>query len=232
MKNININQTIRGLSTALRFAAVIAIASLLAKICWWLVNPLGYDTIDSIASTYVKSDILAQDITNRAPFGVVTVEKAPMPTIVDQVKVVGVYAAGPKNSIAFVQIDGKNSIAAIGESIMDATVKAINSDSIILVEKGQSVTINISSASGNSANTPSTPASGGGEHSNSASSYIPQTNTTTNANNNPSGGNNSAVTSPNATPSPAPSGQDDDSIADKRRKMIEAFQKQNSNSDN
>ena len=228
MKNININQTIRGLSTALRVGTVIAIASLLAKICWWLINPLGYDTIDSIASTYVKSDILAQDITNRAPFGVVTVEKAPVPTIMDQVKVVGVYAAGPKNSIAFIQIDGKNSIAAIGESVMDATVKAINSDGIVLVEKGQSVTINLSSASGNSANTPSTPASGG-EHSNSANSYIPQTNNTSTANNNQPGGNNSTTASPSSTPPPTSSGQDDDSIADKRRKMIEAFQKQNSN---
>ncbi|RTL12936.1 MAG: hypothetical protein EKK54_02445 [Neisseriaceae bacterium] len=226
MKNININQTIRGLSTALRIGTIIAIASLLAKICWWLVNPLGYDTIDSIASTYVKSDILAQDITNRAPFGVVTVEKAPVPTIADQVKVVGVYAAGPQNSIAFIQIGGKNSIAAIGESIMDATVKAINSDGVILVEKGQSVTISISSASGNSANTPST-STNGSEHSNSASSYIPQT---TNAP--PQLGGNNTATSPNSTPSPAPSGQDDDSIADKRRKMIEAFQKQNSNNSN
>ncbi len=228
MKNININQTIRALSAALRVGTIIAIASLLAKICWWLMNPLGYDTVDSIASTYVKSDVLAQDITNRAPFGVVTVEKAAVPTIADQVKVVGVYAAGPKNSIAFLQIDGKNSIAAIGENVLDATVKAINSDGIVLIQKGQSVTINLSSASGNSANTPSTPT---GDHSNSANSYIPQTNNTNTANNNQPAGSNSPTTSTSSTP-PPPSGQDDDSIADKRRKMIEAFQKQNSNNGN
>ena len=230
MKNININQTIRALSAALRVGTIIAIASLLAKICWWLMNPLGYDTIDSIASTYVKSDILAQDITNRAPFGVVTVEKAAVPTIADQVKVVGVYAAGPNNSIAFLQISGKNSIAAIGESVLDATVKAISSNGVVLVQKGQSVTINLSSASGNSANTPST-SSNGGDHSNSASSYIPQANNTNTANNNQPN-SNSPTTSPSSTPPPPPSGQDEDSIADKRRKMIEAFQKQNSNNGN
>ena len=230
MKNININQTIRALSAALRVGTIIAIASLLAKICWWLMNPLGYDTIDSIASTYVKSDILAQDITNRAPFGVVTVEKAAVPTIADQVKVVGVYAAGPNNSIAFLQIDGKNSIAAIGESVLDATVKAISSNGVVLVEKGQSVTINLSSASGNSANTPNTPTNGGDHSTSTANSYIPQASNTNTANNNqPSG--NSSTANPSSTP-PPPSGQDEDSIADKRRKMIEAFQKQNSNNGN
>lgn len=230
MKNINVNQTIRALSTTLRVVTIIAIASLLARICWWLMNPLGYDTIDSIASSYVKPDIVAQDITNRAPFGVVTVEKAPVPTIADKLKVVGVYAAGPQNSIAFLQIDGKNSIAAIGESVMDATVKAINSDGIVLVEKGQSVTINISSASGNNANAPSTSTSGGDHSTSTANSYIPQANSanSTNSANNGQANSNAQNASPSAS-TPPPSGQDEDSIADKRRKMIEAFQKQNDN---
>jgi type II secretory pathway component PulC len=223
MKNINVNQTIRALSITLRFATIVATASLLARICWWAMNPLGYDTVDSIANSYVKPDIVAQDITNRAPFGVVTVEKAPVPTIADKLKVVGVYAAGPKNSIAFIQIDGKNSIAAIGESVMDATVKAINSDGIVLVEKGQSVTINISSASGNNANTPGTSTNGREPSTSTANSYIPQTNSANNNQSSPSAQN----TSPSASTPPA-AGQDDDSIADKRRKMIEAFQKQNS----
>lgn len=223
MKNTNVNQAIRALSVTLRLASLVATASLIAKICWWIMNPLGYNTIDSIASSYVKPDIVAQDITNRAPFGVVTVEKAPVPTIADKLKVVGVYAAGLKSSIAFIQIDGKNSIAAIGESVMDATVKAINPDGIVLVEKNQSITINISSALGNSVNTPSTSITNTGEHSSLAENNILQV-TNTNSSN-----NNQAIEN---TQPPASTGQHEGTATERRHKIIEEFQKQISTNDN
>ena len=228
MKNITINQTINLLSTIIMYLIIVSAAIMLGKSLWWLANPLGYDTYDNIVNRTFDSTKLAQTIINRAPFGVVTEEKAPVPTIADQIKVVGVYAAGPNNSVAFITINGKNSIAVIGDNVLDAKVKAIKPDGVVFLAEKQDVTINLSSSS----TSPNSPASGSNtNHSQSASGgngYIPSPP----ANNNQGSGsqNNGSQQSnnDNNNANQGSQGNDNDSIAEKRRKMIEAFQKQNS----
>jgi len=224
MKNITINQAIGILSVVIQFTLVIFTATLLSQGLWWVANPLGYDTYDNISSKSLDSAKLAQTIINRAPFGIISQEKAPVPTIADQIKVVGVYAAGPNNSIAFITTNGKNSIAAIGDTVLDSKVKAITPNGVIFRSQNQDVTINLSSASSSASsgnhNDSHAPAPAANNTNNN--SYIPSSN-----NNN----NNSQAAQqgqPQANANDNGSDNDNDSIADKRRKMIEAFQKQNS----
>lgn len=202
---------------------------MLGKSIWWLANPLGYDTYSNIVSRNFDSSKLAQTIINRAPFGVVTEEKAPVPTIAEQIKVVGVYAAGPNNSIAFITVSGKNSIATIGDTVLDAKVKAITPDGVIFLSGNQDVTINLSSSNA----TPNTSNTSSNNHQNSGSAgYIPNA-APSNSNNNQDTQNHGNTNQPaNNNENNATQGNDNDSIADKRRKMIEAFQKQNAGGNN
>lgn len=232
MKNITINQTINLLSAAAIYLIIISAGVMLGKSIWWLANPLGYDTYSNIVNRNFDSSKLAQTIINRAPFGVVTEEKAPVPTIAEQIKVVGVYAAGPNNSIAFITVSGKNSIATIGDTVLDAKVKAITPDGVIFLSGKQDVTINLSSSNA----TPNTSNTSSNNHQNSGSAgYIPNA-APSNSNNNQDTQNHGNTNQPaNNNENNATQGNDNDSIADKRRKMIEAFQKQNaggSNNDN
>lgn len=229
MKNITINQTINLLSAAAIYLIIISAGVMLGKSIWWLANPLGYDTYSNIVSRNFDSSKLAQTIINRAPFGVVTEEKAPVPTIAEQIKVVGVYAAGPNNSIAFITVSGKNSIATIGDTVLDAKVKAITPDGVIFLSGKQDVTINLSSSNA----TPNTSNTSSNNHQNSGSAgYIPNA-APSNSNNNQDMQNHGNTNQPaNNNENNATQGNDNDSIADKRRKMIEAFQKQNAGGNN
>lgn len=229
MKNITINQTINLLSAAAIYLIIISAGVMLGKSIWWLANPLGYDTYSNIVSRNFDSSKLAQTIINRAPFGVVTEEKAPVPTIAEQIKVVGVYAAGPNNSIAFITVSGKNSIATIGDTVLDAKVKAITPDGVIFLSGKQDVTINLSSSNA----TPNTSNTSSNNHQNSGSAgYIPNA-APSNSNNNQDTQNHGNTNQPaNNNENNATQGNDNDSIADKRRKMIEAFQKQNAGGNN
>lgn len=229
MKNITINQTINLLSAAAIYLIIISAGVMLGKSIWWLANPLGYDTYSNIISRNFDSSKLAQTIINRAPFGIVTEEKAPVPTIAEQIKVVGVYAAGPNNSIAFITVSGKNSIATIGDTVLDAKVKAITPDGVIFLAGKQDVTINLSSSNA----TPNTSNTSSNNHQNSGSAgYIPNA-APSNSNNNQDTQNHGNTNQPaNNNENNATQGNDNDSIADKRRKMIEAFQKQNAGGNN
>ncbi len=229
MKNITINQTINLLSAAAIYLIIISAGVMLGKSIWWLANPLGYDTYSNIVNRNFDSSKLAQTIINRAPFGVVTEEKAPVPTIAEQIKVVGVYAAGPNNSIAFITVSGKNSIATIGDTVLDAKVKAITPDGVIFLSGKQDVTINLSSSNA----TPNTSNTSSNNHQNSGSAgYIPNA-APSNSNNNQDMQNHGNTNQPaNNNENNATQGNDNDSIADKRRKMIEAFQKQNAGGNN
>lgn len=231
MKNITINQTINLLSTTAIYLIMIFAGILFGKSVWWLANPLGYDTYNNIISRNFDSNKLAQTIINRAPFGMITEEKAPVPTIAEQIKVVGVYAAGPNNSVAFITVNGKNSIAVIGDSVLEAKVKAIKPDGVVFLAEKQDVTINLTSSSA-SPNSPSS-SSGNNGHTQSpsgANGYIPSSSpppSNNQSNSNQQTSNDNSATSGNQA-------NDSDSIAEKRRKMIEAFQKQNAggNGDN
>ncbi len=232
MKNITINQTINLLSTTAIYLIMIFAGILFGKSVWWLANPLGYDTYNNIISRNFDSNKLAQTIINRAPFGMVTEEKAPVPTIAEQIKVVGVYAAGPNNSVAFITVNGKNSIAVIGDSVLEAKVKAIKPDGVVFLAEKQDVTINLTSSSA-SPNSPSS-SSGNNGHTQSpsgANGYIPSSSSPPPSNNQ---NNSNQQTSNDNSATSGNQANDSDSIAEKRRKMIEAFQKQNAggNGDN
>jgi hypothetical protein len=231
MKNITINQTINLLSTTAIYLIMIFAGILFGKSVWWLANPLGYDTYNNIISRNFDSNKLAQTIINRAPFGMVTEEKAPVPTIAEQIKVVGVYAAGPNNSVAFITVNGKNSIAVIGDSVLEAKVKAIKPDGVVFLAEKQDVTINLTSSSA-SPNSPSS-SNGNNGHTQSpsgANGYIPSNSPPPSNNQN----NSNQQTSNDNSATSGNQANDSDSIAEKRRKMIEAFQKQNAggNGDN
>lgn len=215
MKYPSINQVIFSTSRTIRLLAIITSAYLMGKFCWWLVNPLGYHTLDATTATSnTKADGVAQGIVNRAPFGVITVEKKEQPSIVSQIKVTGVYAGGAKNSIAFLLISGKNSIASLGDNVLGATLKSITPTGIVLSLNNQDIPINMSSGSGDSSsNTPNSPP----PYSSPAPAVQAQQ-----INNAPVQANNNV-----ATPAPDAGNADGDSLADKRRKMIEAFQHQN-----
>lgn len=225
MKNITINQSIGILGMTSQYILVIVAAILLGKAIWWLANPLGYDTYDNILSHNPDSSKLAQTIINRAPFGLVTEEKAPVPTIADQIKVVGVYAGGPQNSIAFLTVSGKSSIAVIGDTILDSKIKAITPHGVIFFSQNQDIAINLSTASGSST-TNTNPSHPTGSNSTNNNSYIPGSGNSTTGNQSQIDNNHQNQAQNSISDSNA--GNDNDSIAEKRRKMIEAFQKQNS----
>ena len=202
MKNININQSIQALSSASRYGILVATAMMLGKICWWLANPSGYDSITNIrASLNVKTPgAVAIAIVNRAPFGVTQIEKVKHASILDQVKVVGIYAAGRDSSIALLEVEGKSRIAMIGDSIAGAKLTLITPQGITVLSESQNINLTLSKSSDNG----------------------------TAGSNNDYRTNNPATLQNHQT-EPAAS---DDSITEKRRKMIENFQKQYTNNDN
>lgn len=216
MKYPNINQIITTGGKSLNFLVILVTAWGLAKVCWWLVNPLGYNVPTNIYANIQNSNGIAQGIINRAPFGVIIVKKEEVeqPSIVSQIKVTGVYAGGVKNSIAFLLINSKNSIAMIGDSILGATLTAINQNGIVLSLNNQNIPINVNGS--NTPNTANTPA-------------ISPANSTPQPFSGATHDNNGApANQPPTSMAPNNNGGDGDSLAEKRRKMIEAFQHQNS----
>jgi hypothetical protein len=230
MKNININQSITNLSLVSRYGIIFGMAIFLGKLFWWLTNPMGYHIYNSQISSSYKSDRLAQGIVNLAPFGITIEEKAPQPAIADEVKLVGVYAGGIHNSIAFIQVNNSSQIVQVGDNILDAQLKVINPQSIILNSKNQDITIKLTAG-----------ANSGGDHPHGSNNRLPSDNQ-----NNKSG----YIPNNNQTPQAQNTSQTDmqqqginnnndnsqenniEAIAEKRRKMIEAFQRQNNAADN
>lgn len=249
MKKINPNQLIINISKSLRYLTLISIALLIAKIVWWMINPLGYTQVDNPALKSEKSQDFAQAIINRAAFGVYVEEHAETPAI--NLKVIGVYAAGPKNSVAFLQIDDKHTIASIGDKVLEGTIKAILPTGIIITTNNQDVSVNIggSNAMSNTApNSGSTSNQANNSHFNNGSNSPYNNNDAqvkSNSNheqrNDSSPANNSATaaqTTDNdaggnaAQNSSGSNNNSDDSIMSKRQKMIQEFQQQNASNQN
>ena len=220
MRYPNVSQTILTSTRILRLVLVFITAYLLGKFGWWLAKPLGYISINTSISKNIKPEGIAQGIVNRAPFGVITETKVLQPSIVSQIDVTGVYAGGTKNSIAFILINGKNSIASIGDDIQGSKLKLIQPDGIVITQGGQDITIKISEdkSSSNdttSSNMPNTPA----QYSNNSAQQQP-----INSNNQaPDNQNNSN----NVVSNGDSNNNQTDDLAAKRKKMIEAFQNQN-----
>ncbi|MBX9867983.1 MAG: hypothetical protein K2Y14_13810 [Burkholderiales bacterium] len=232
MKKISPNQLIVNTSRALRYLVFILTSILIAQILWWFAKPIGYNSIENPVLNSAKSQDFAQAIINRAAFGVYVEERVAVPTI--NLKVIGVYAAGPDNSVAFLQVDDKHIIASIGDTVLEGKIKAITPTGIILTSQNQDVSIQIGGSNAMS-NTPSnTPPQASPAPVNSYNS--PKGNSNNVENGNP---NDSQATMPPNTP-PANNGTDgqpananapnspDETLAAKRQKMIQEFQQQNS----
>ena len=232
MKKINPNQLIVNTSRALRYLVFILTSILLAQIIWWFIKPLGYNSIENPALNTAKSQDFAQAIINRAAFGIYVEEHAAVPTI--NLKVIGVYAAGPDNSVAFLQVDDKHIIASIGDTVLEGKLKAITPTGIILTSQNQDVNIQIGGSNAMS-NTPSNAP----QQTSTApvNSYTPPKSNNNNLDNgNP---NDSQPAGAPNTP-PANNGTDgqpananapnnpDETLTAKRQKMIQEFQQQNS----
>lgn len=232
MKKISPNQLIVNTSRTLRYLVFILTSILLAQIIWWFIKPLGYNSIENPALNTAKSQDFAQAIINRAAFGVYVEEHAAVPTI--NLKVIGVYAAGPDNSVAFLQIDDKHIIAEIGDTVLEGKIKAITPTGIILTSQSQDVSIQIGGSNAMS-NTPSnTPPQASPVPVNSYNSPKGNSNNLDNGNPNDSqpttppnipqvnNGTDTQPTNANAPNNP------DETLAAKRQKMIQEFQQQNS----
>ena len=151
-----INLIILVLSQILNFVIILYFAVLLAKFVWWVINP-------SISDVYVEKDSVMQFdkiskyIINRYPFGVVVkhVEVKPkVLTIAEQIKLTGVYFNPPKDNIAFIEYNNVSKLLRVGDKIMDsdATIMAINMNSIVILENQESAVVNISQGSGATSN--------------------------------------------------------------------------------
>lgn len=138
-------------SQVLNFAIIMFFAMLLAKLVWWVINPtIGDVYVEKMSATQFDSS--AKYVVNRYPFGVIVkakaVEEAP-PQIVDQIKVTGIYRGGSNDSMALIEASGKTLVYRIGAMIMgSATLKAINSDGVVVSEDGREAVIKISNGSG------------------------------------------------------------------------------------
>lgn len=140
----------------------------------------------------------SQDIANRAPFGIAVNHVATEEKPTQDIKLFGVYAAGKDNSIAFITLNGTSMIAKIGDEIGDSLITNILSDRIVISTNKSQHEITISSGDAQMNSVPI------------------QTNNSLNEN----------------TPQPSNTADHSDpsvgSIVEQRKKMIEQFQKQNS----
>lgn len=184
---------------------------------WWVINPSAKHVLNHVDAEKIDTTI-AQSIINQAPFGMIVKEaesSTPIPSIVDQIKISGVYAAGNKNSVAFLIVNGKNTIAQIGDNIEGVTVTKVNVDGIIVNDGKQDIKLSISENKTNTAN---------GEinsSSNNRPSFTPndQDDAPPTPQNNASPQNNNDNSSNN---------DNSNNIIAERKKMIEQFQQQNS----
>lgn len=232
MKKLNINQLVSISISITEYVLLFAIALAVSKICWWMVNPSGYNSVNNVVSITTKSEVIAQDIVNRAPFGVIKVavkEEEKKASITDQVKVVGVYAAGPNNSIAFLEVGGKNVIAKIGESVLTSTINAINPDGIVVIDSGRNVVLQLSNANVTSSSS----------HENNANvPYLPQGHPRNSQPSHPIYNSNiTQTTQPTPAVTNVPQSNmetpqnpsENEQEVDKRRKMIDDFRRSNAN---
>lgn len=242
MKKINPNQLIIQISKSLRYLVLVLLALLSSKIVWWTINPLGYTQIENPALKSEKSQDFAQAIINRAAFGIYVEEHAATPTI--NVKVIGVYAAGPSNSVAFLQVDEKHIIASIGDSVLEGKIKTILPTGIVITTNNQDIIVNIggsnamsntpnntSSAQANTQQPAVSPYNSAAVRSNANHEQIsdvqPPANLTDRTPADKDNTDNTSTTNINSN-----SNNSDDSVMSKRQKMIQQFQQQNSNTQN
>ena len=130
MKKINL-----GLKIALillNFTMLISLAWISSNAFWWIFSPLATDPYANTASIN-QYDRSIKYINNRAPFGVIVIEKPKIEAVSDNIKLTGIYLNTIKDSIAFLEVNKKPIIAKIGEEIVLGTkIEMIKADRVIL----------------------------------------------------------------------------------------------------
>ena len=150
-KKINIGVSVT--SWIVYLAILFYLAILLSKILWWICYP-------SYNDFYLeKPDIDAYNnstkyIINRYPFGEITgPAKTAAPSLISRLKLTGVYVSNSKQSIAFLELDNKPFIVAVGGTIEGETyVKSISNNSIVIADNRSSAEISLNKGSGSSNN--------------------------------------------------------------------------------
>lgn len=144
MNSKSLNQNILIISQVLNLLIIIFFAVILAKFIWWIITP-------SITEVYVEKTTVSQFdnsvkyVINRHPFGIMVENKAPLPSIMEKIKLSGVYLNTSKNSIAFFDIDSKHVIAKIGDDIAEGVIlKSIKGNKAIVLFQGQELAILLS----------------------------------------------------------------------------------------
>ncbi|MCC2626119.1 MAG: Type secretion system protein [Burkholderiales bacterium] len=147
-KRINIGISI--ISRILRVVIILYSASLLANCIWWLLSPSDADIFVQQPSLDTR-DRATTYINNNSPFGIIVVKAkvTEKPRIIDQLKLTGVYLNTNKDSFAFLEYQGKPTIARQGAQVAgsEATIKSISPSSIVVNSDGEDVTIKITAGS-------------------------------------------------------------------------------------
>ncbi len=134
MKRLNLGLNIA--SVMLNFIMLISLAWIGSNAFWWMFSPLATDPY--IYTPPVNQyDNSIKYINNRAPFGVIIVEKPKVALVNDNIKLTGIYLNTVKDSIVFLEVNSKPIIAKIGDEILPGTkIETINATKVVLNSNG------------------------------------------------------------------------------------------------
>ncbi|RTK97093.1 MAG: hypothetical protein EKK64_02250 [Neisseriaceae bacterium] len=203
--NISLNGMISRAPKYTLATCVFILLIMISKSLWWVAKPSSINYLSS-ANTLQTNDLMAQQLINLAPFGTFKEEKpeskeAELPK--DKITIYGVYASGPKNSIALAKINDKDAVIQIGDSFAGGTVSQILPNKIVVSINGIDISYIVSA----------NPDAEQSEFANRTDS-----NTTTQDT------QNNSTPNTNKEHSPDP---EINNIAEQRRKMIQKFQENN-----
>ncbi|MDD3267304.1 MAG: type II secretion system protein N [Burkholderiales bacterium] len=196
----------------------ISIVFMCTNFFWWMSKPAKLNVLHNVLPEDFNNKV-SQNIINRAPFGIVTkkVDNSVEAKSSDNIVLSGIYAADKNNSIAFINLNGTSMIAKIGDTVGSSVLVNILPDQIVLSSEGSERSISMSAGNGEKNDVPVQDHSQSNNHG--GNSYQ-DTSQNQMSNNNNSQQNNSS----------AQSGTTEDIVA-QRKKMLEQFQKQNSDND-
>ncbi len=144
MNSKNLNQNILIISQVLNLLIIIFSAVILAKFIWWIITP-SINEVYLEKTTVNQFDNSVKYVINRHPFGIMVENKAPIPSIIEKIKLSGVYQNTLKNSIAFFDIDSKHVIAKIGDDIAEGVIlKSVKRNKVIVLFQGHELAIFLS----------------------------------------------------------------------------------------
>lgn len=144
MNSKDLNQTILIISQALNLLVIVFFAVFLAKTTWWVFSPSTVDVYVEKNSAN-QFDNSVKYVINRYPFGVIAELKQQAPSIIEKVKLSGIYLNTKKDSIAFLDVDNKHIIVKIGEEVAESvTLKSIKEDRVIVLYQGRELAILLS----------------------------------------------------------------------------------------